>query len=55
MKYLILGGFSYKKASTELEEAQHWDSVEALCKENWKQHSLSLRAFITAVGRPVNA
>jgi hypothetical protein len=26
-----------------------------LGKENWEQHSLSLRAFITAVGRPVNA
>jgi len=26
-----------------------------LGKENWEQHSLSLKAFITAVRRPVNA
>jgi hypothetical protein len=32
-KYLILRGFSYKKASTELEEARHWDSVEASARK----------------------
>jgi hypothetical protein len=32
-KYLILRDFSYKKASTELEEARHWDSVEASARK----------------------
>jgi hypothetical protein len=32
-KYLILRDFSYRKASTELEEAHHWDSVEASARK----------------------
>jgi hypothetical protein len=32
-KYLILREFSYRKASTELEEARHWDSVEASARK----------------------
>jgi hypothetical protein len=32
-KYLILRDFSYKKASTELEEARHGDSVEASARK----------------------
>jgi hypothetical protein len=32
-KYLILRDFSDKKASTELEEARHGDSVEASARK----------------------
>jgi hypothetical protein len=32
-KYLILRDFSYRKASTELEEARHRDSVEASARK----------------------
>lgn len=43
-----------KKAPTELEEAVLWESAEALSKENWRQHSLTLGATLTVKPAGVN-
>jgi hypothetical protein len=54
-KYLILRDFSYRKASTELEEARHWDSVEASARKTGNSTPLALGRFITVARWPVNA
>ncbi|BBO83518.1 hypothetical protein DSCO28_40840 [Desulfosarcina ovata subsp. sediminis] len=51
---MILRGFSDKKASTELEEARHWDSVEA-SQGKLETALLERIGLLTVDGLPVNA